>query len=274
MIMPLTDKGSKILANMQSHYGDKKGKSVFYASINAGKIKGAEKRQYGGAAAGLTDESTKEEILQRAREIAERSPIFKSLQRMHERRMERERQYKEEAEARAFGGRMGFKKFGGMKGMKKAGMKMPSFGLHVPRFGKFQHLARGGFINTTVPGRTDEHNITVPPGSYVLTADVVSAIGEGNSVAGAKKLSAMFGPGSRYGSRLQIPAFAGGGAVESVPVQVAGGEYIIPPSIVRRIGEGDLDKGHDVLDKFQLKIRSNNIQRLKSLKPPKGADEK
>ena len=40
--MPLTTKGKKILANMKSEYGGKKGTSVFYASINAGKIKGAE----------------------------------------------------------------------------------------------------------------------------------------------------------------------------------------------------------------------------------------
>jgi hypothetical protein len=46
--MPLTDKGQKILASMQRQYGDKKGKSVFYASINAGKITGAEGRARGG----------------------------------------------------------------------------------------------------------------------------------------------------------------------------------------------------------------------------------
>ena len=39
--MPLTEKGKKILKEMQEKYGKKKGKSVFYASINAGKIKGA-----------------------------------------------------------------------------------------------------------------------------------------------------------------------------------------------------------------------------------------
>jgi len=41
--MPLTKKGSKILSSMEKTYGKKKAKSVFYASINKGKIKGAEK---------------------------------------------------------------------------------------------------------------------------------------------------------------------------------------------------------------------------------------
>ena len=41
--MPLTKKGLKIREAMQKHYGEDKGEEVFYASINKGKIKGAEK---------------------------------------------------------------------------------------------------------------------------------------------------------------------------------------------------------------------------------------
>lgn len=40
--MPLTAKGNKILKSMTKTYGAKKAKQVFYASINEGKIKGAE----------------------------------------------------------------------------------------------------------------------------------------------------------------------------------------------------------------------------------------
>lgn len=38
--MPLTEKGEKILRSMQEEYGAEKGKEVFYASANAGKIAG------------------------------------------------------------------------------------------------------------------------------------------------------------------------------------------------------------------------------------------
>lgn len=41
--MPLTKKGSKIKTAMQREYGKAKGESVFYASANAGKIKGVHK---------------------------------------------------------------------------------------------------------------------------------------------------------------------------------------------------------------------------------------
>lgn len=35
--MPLTKSGKKVLRNMKEQYGAKKGKPVFYASINKGK---------------------------------------------------------------------------------------------------------------------------------------------------------------------------------------------------------------------------------------------
>ena len=40
--MPLSKKGKKIMSNMVAHYGKKKGRSVFYATKNKGKIKGVD----------------------------------------------------------------------------------------------------------------------------------------------------------------------------------------------------------------------------------------
>lgn len=40
--MPLTSKGEEILSNMKNEYGEEKGKQVFYASKNAGKITGVD----------------------------------------------------------------------------------------------------------------------------------------------------------------------------------------------------------------------------------------
>lgn len=42
--MPLTEKGKKILKQMQKEYGKEKGKRVFYASAKSGKIKGVHKK--------------------------------------------------------------------------------------------------------------------------------------------------------------------------------------------------------------------------------------
>lgn len=41
--MPLTQKGKKTMRSMKKTYGPKKGKKVFYASKNAGKIKGVDR---------------------------------------------------------------------------------------------------------------------------------------------------------------------------------------------------------------------------------------
>lgn len=47
--MPLTKKGRKILRNMKKEYGAKKGKQVFHASQNAGKLQGTHRpRRTGG----------------------------------------------------------------------------------------------------------------------------------------------------------------------------------------------------------------------------------
>ena len=43
--MPLTKKGAKIKAAMTKEYGASKGASVFYASANAGKITGIDKKK-------------------------------------------------------------------------------------------------------------------------------------------------------------------------------------------------------------------------------------
>ena len=41
--MPLTDKGREVLRQMMKEYGKKKGKEVFYATENKGKLKGIKK---------------------------------------------------------------------------------------------------------------------------------------------------------------------------------------------------------------------------------------
>lgn len=150
--------------------------------------------------------------------------------------------------------------------LKTPKLKMPRLGLRG-----FHHLQDGGFINSAVPGRTDKHYVTVDSGSYVLPADHVSALGENNSVAGANVVKKMFAPGTKFGPRLKIPGFAGGGGVESVPIVVAGGEMIIPPNIVRRIGSGNIEKGHATLDRWVLQTRKKHVEKLKALKPPKGS---
>lgn len=120
-----------------------------------------------------------------------------------------------------------------------------------------------GPIHSPVSGRTDHLPMTVPSGSYVIPADIVSALGEGNTMAGFKAIRNMFGglPGTQ--------AFASGGHVNPVEIVAAGGEYVIDPDTVVKIGGGDIDVGHEELDKFVKRMREKTIQTLKKLPGPK-----
>lgn len=150
-----------------------------------------------------------------------------------------------------------------------------------------QSMHPQGVIESTVPGRTDHIPLTVPAGSYVMPADVVSGLGEGNTNAGVRVLSQMLGTGP-YGMPLRqgghggmglprppAPApYAKGGATKhkgSVPIMAAGGEFIIPPHVVqnhRLLGHGNMKRGHEVLDHWVKSLRKKHIKTLKKLPGP------
>jgi hypothetical protein len=139
-----------------------------------------------------------------------------------------------------------------------------------------------------VAGRTDHIPIHVPGGSYVIPADVVSAIGQGNSLNGLEVMKRMFAaspygataapygaqmPRAHPGPGLGLPPRAKGGkAHESVghptPIAAAGGEFVIHPADVARIGEGDISKGHKALDQWVKDVRGRTIKQLQNMPGP------
>src|SRR5882672_9975634 len=64
-----------------------------------------------------------------------------------------------------------------------------------------RQLFHEGFLHSAVPGRTDKLPISVSGGAYVLPADHVAALGQGNSLAGADRVNKMFKMGP-YGTSL------------------------------------------------------------------------
>jgi hypothetical protein len=107
----------------------------------------------------------------------------------------------------------------------------------------------------------------------VIPADIISAMGEGNTMAGFKVANTIFSkvpymqgmPGADAQLGLPEKKASGGSASagDPVPVVVAGGEYVISPEDVTHLGEGDLDAGHRVLDSFVLKMRKKTVDTLK-----------
>lgn len=148
--------------------------------------------------------------------------------------------------------------------------------------GMLRGTPHAGPIMSMVGGRTDHHPMQVKAGSYVLPADHVSSLGQGNTANGMAVLhnmfnSAPYGMGlnqkitSGRGAPTRRRASGGGiGAVdnEDVPIYAAGGEFVIPPEIVAQIGGGDLKRGHAILDEWVIQNRKKHIKTLKRLPGP------
>ena len=115
-----------------------------------------------------------------------------------------------------------------------------------------------GPIHSPVAGRTDHLPMHVPSGAYVIPADIISAMGEGNTMAGFKVANDIFG---------EQPTGRSDG--EAVPIVAAGGEYVIHPEKVAELAKGDLDHGHRILDSFVKKMRAKTVATLKALPGPK-----
>jgi hypothetical protein len=186
-----------------------------------------------------------------------------------------------------------------------------------------------GAINTDTPGRTDDHPTHVPPGSYVMPADIVSSLGQGNTGAGQQILARIFLPlqaqsgeqtemmaqaapygatGAPFGAQVphlpskakgpprialrpqtpgqpQTMIQARGGVVPGepgsqfldrvsgrvkpgTPINISGGEFVVPPEEVERRGRGDIDRGHEILDAWVNHLRAEHIKTLKKLPGP------
>ena len=137
---------------------------------------------------------------------------------------------------------------------KAFGGPMPKF-MHPPKTQKVPKLFSGP-IHSPVAGRTDHLPMHVHSGSYVIPADIISAMGEGNTMAGFRIANDVFGTQHV-------------GEEPPVEVIVAGGEYVITPFNVSRIGGGDIDRGHHTLDDFVTDYRAKTVQTLKKLPGPK-----
>ena len=147
---------------------------------------------------------------------------------------------------------------------------------------------KSGLFPGAAAGRSDTVKATVPSGTYIIPADIVSALGDGNTAAGAKILDKKFGQDSQGGPQVSpppaasmgkaagiMPNFAKGGSAKTgpigqpVPILASSGEYRVLPKAVAALGGGDIEHGHNVLDKFVGLVRKENVKKIKSLPKPK-----
>ena len=151
-----------------------------------------------------------------------------------------------------------------------------------------------GPISSGVSGRTDHLPMNVKSGSHVLPADVIAALGEGNTVSGFKVARDLFAVPNRmkglpynakglpYGATTPSKAADGGRQdgdepfnipkAKNVPIIAAGGEHVVTPEeveyVAKRHGSDDRDDGHAIIDEFIKQIRKKHIETLKKLPGP------
>lgn len=155
--------------------------------------------------------------------------------------------------------------------------------LNRPWFTEPESAALGrpttGFLKGSTPGRADAIHTHAPSGSYVFPADVVSAAGEGNSMAGAQALQSLlklgpYGtsvPPMRAGVRMPGRAAGGGAPQETTQVALSDGELVATPEEMIALGDGDLKRGHKIADALVLELRRRNVAKLRKLPPPVGS---
>jgi hypothetical protein len=124
--------------------------------------------------------------------------------------------------------------------------------------GKPPKMKNGGLLHGVTPGRADKINTSVPNNTFIIPAHVVSALGQGNTLAGAAVLDKMF-PAQRKN----------GGKVE---VALSDGEYRVDPQHVLRVGNGDFERGHRILKHFCEHVTHQTIEHLKHLPSPVDSD--
>ncbi len=170
---------------------------------------------------------------------------------------------------------------------RKTARPKRAFGGHTPDFLKapvvkppsMKAKLHVGPIHSSVAGRTDHLPMHVESGSYVIPADVISGMGEGNTLSGFKVAKSIFGR-NLYGGKAASPygmastpysqpmPKKAGGSAGPVPIVAAGGEHVISADDVARIGEGSMDDGHKILDEFVKQMRAKIIKTMKALPGP------
>ena len=52
------------------------------------------------------------------------------------------------------------------------------------------------------------------------------------------------------------------------PINISGGEFVVPPAEVKRRGKGDINRGHEILDAWVNRLKAEHIKTLKHLPGP------
>jgi hypothetical protein len=144
------------------------------------------------------------------------------------------------------------------------GMFMNSISQNAPKLsqpvmgakvGGLARYAEGGYVDGDPTrlaiggpgdGQDDLIRMDLNDGDFIISADVVSALGSGSTSAGVRALESMVG--SAVGDQEM-------GSGSSVPALVSDGEFRVPRAAVMALGNGSIEKGSEALYKLMENVR-------------------
>ena len=142
-----------------------------------------------------------------------------------------------------------------IEGLKEGG----STHKHKPEFvtGITGHYAQGRGT-----GQSDDIPALLKDGDYVMDADIVAALGDGSSKAGAEALHHFM----NQFPHKQFEHLSTGGHINAM---IADGEFVFPASLVTALGGGSNKEGAKKLDEMREKIREHKRSASTKNIPPK-----
>lgn len=148
-----------------------------------------------------------------------------------------------------------------MRGMAQGGMS-EKYAAAAPAGHKPEFITgiTGYYASGKGTGQSDDIPAMLHDGDYVADADLVSALGDGSSKAGAEALEKF---------RRSVPHQHHAQGGEAVAAKIADGEYVFPASFVTAIGQGDNKAGAKILDKMREAIRAHKRSAPTTKIPPK-----
>lgn len=145
------------------------------------------------------------------------------------------------------------------------GMFMNSISQNAPKLsqpvmgakvGGLARYAEGGYVDGDPTrlaiggpgdGQDDLIRMDLTDGDFIISADVVSALGSGSTSAGVRALESMVG--SAVGDQEM------GSGSDAVPALVSDGEFRVPRAAVMALGNGSIEKGSEALYKLMENVR-------------------
>ena len=149
----------------------------------------------------------------------------------------------------------------------------PLYTYHMDEYkegGLVHSYKKGDLIKGPGDGQADKIKTSVPEGSYILSADVVSAFGNGSSRSGGKILKDFENHVQREFSHLipQVEKQIRSKKEKKVPVYLSNDEYSVAPLTVSLIGKGSEDVGAKLLKNLMHNVRADQMRNGTNL-PPK-----